>query len=68
MPDINFNLSDALDAKIVAKWGDRATWKQWVKDETKRQILADELGQIDINARAAASAAREVALANHAAL
>lgn len=34
---VQFNISDALEAKIVERWVDIATWKDWVKTTTRKE-------------------------------
>ena len=68
MPDVNVNLSDALNTKILTRWGTIAAWKQWVKDKSKLEIAEAEARQIDADAEAQRQAARAAAEVANAAL
>ena len=51
---ISRNISDGLNAKMLAEWGTEAAWWQWVKDRTRDHLVNSELR--------AAAAASEAAL------
>lgn len=38
MASVNITISDALATKITAHWGDNATYRQWVKDGTRKAL------------------------------
>lgn len=71
MAAIALTIADALDTKIKRAdigWGSTAAWKDWIKAETKRFILNNQLRLIDTNNAAVLDAARAVALNEDAAI
>ena len=39
MANVSITISDGLQSRIINQWGDVATWKLWVREQTRSHIV-----------------------------
>lgn len=61
--DQTITLSDALNAKVIARWGSVLAWKQWVRAATKADIYNAAVNAAQVQARALVASAEAAAAA-----